>query len=414
MVIGDSMADWLAYGLEENFADTPEIGVVRKIRPTSGLVRYDPKSDTLDWSQAVKDILATEKPSAIVVMLGLNDRLPLKDRAAPHPGSKLPADDAGQSSSPPAEAAPQDAEQPAIAGNERPGPGGMYEFHTDKWADLYAKRVDDMIAALKTKGVPVVWVGLPAIRGPKSTGDMSYLDEVYRARADKAGIVYVDIWDGFVDEQGRYAAQGPDFEGQIRRLRTGDGVHFTKAGAVKMASYVERELRRVMSSHLAPMAMPAPEETPKANGPGPRPVVGPVLPLTTATSGDGGDLLGAASRATPATADPIAARVLTHGDPIAAPAGRSDDFSWPRPGVDANAAPDLTPEPGVPTPPASSKGAAKSDAKKPADAKVDAKSKTAPDAPNTRLRRSPNAGLDGGVPRPPAPIGAANSATTAR
>ena len=29
---------------------------------------------------------------------------------------------------------------------------------------------------------------------------MSYLDELYRARADKAGITYVDIWDGFVDE----------------------------------------------------------------------------------------------------------------------------------------------------------------------------------------------------------------------
>ena len=36
LVIGDSLADWLAYGLEETFADTPEIGIVRKIRPYSG------------------------------------------------------------------------------------------------------------------------------------------------------------------------------------------------------------------------------------------------------------------------------------------------------------------------------------------------------------------------------------------
>jgi hypothetical protein len=33
LVIGDSLADWLAYGLEEVFADTPEIGIVRKIDP---------------------------------------------------------------------------------------------------------------------------------------------------------------------------------------------------------------------------------------------------------------------------------------------------------------------------------------------------------------------------------------------
>jgi hypothetical protein len=31
--------------------------------------------------------------------------------------------------------------------------------------------------------------------------------------------------------------KGPDFEGQIRRLRSGDGVHFTTAGALKLAHY---------------------------------------------------------------------------------------------------------------------------------------------------------------------------------
>ena len=72
LVIGDSMADWLAYGLEEALADTPEIGVVRNIRPTSGLVRYDAKNDSLEWAGITKDYLANEKPGAIVVMLGLN------------------------------------------------------------------------------------------------------------------------------------------------------------------------------------------------------------------------------------------------------------------------------------------------------------------------------------------------------
>src|ERR1041385_7160727 len=39
MVFGDSMADWLAYGLEEAFGDTPEIGVLRKHRTNSGLIQ---------------------------------------------------------------------------------------------------------------------------------------------------------------------------------------------------------------------------------------------------------------------------------------------------------------------------------------------------------------------------------------
>ena len=39
MVIGDTMADWLAYGLEEVLSDTPDVGVVRNIRPTSEIGR---------------------------------------------------------------------------------------------------------------------------------------------------------------------------------------------------------------------------------------------------------------------------------------------------------------------------------------------------------------------------------------
>jgi uncharacterized protein len=77
IVVGDSLADWLAYGMDEFYTDHPEIGIERKIAATSGLIRYDAKNDQLDWWQATKDTLASEKPDVIVVMLGLNDRLPL-------------------------------------------------------------------------------------------------------------------------------------------------------------------------------------------------------------------------------------------------------------------------------------------------------------------------------------------------
>ena len=141
-----------------------------------------------------------------------------------------------------------------------------------------------------------MWVGLPAIRGTKSTSDMSYLDELYRARADKAGITYVDIWDGFVDDQGRYVQDGPDFEGQTRRLRTYDGVNFTKAGAEKLGHYVEHDLRRVLGSNVLPVALPGPEEqAPASDNVAGRPAIGPVVPLNATSAEKGGQLLGAAS-----------------------------------------------------------------------------------------------------------------------
>ena len=402
VVVGDSMADWLGYGLDETYADQPDTGVVREVRATAGLIRYDPKNEALDWPAVIKDQLATEKPSAIIVMLGLNDRIPIRDGTPPVKGAEpapaqKPAAPADEAVAPPAGA---DTTQ-------HPVPGRSYDFHTDQWAELYVKRIDAMIAALKSKGVPVLWVGLPALRGPKSTSDMAYLDELYRERAERAGISYVDIWDGFTDDQGRYAVDGPDFEGQIRRLRTADGVHFTKAGAVKLASYVDLELRRVMSNHIAPVALPE-QAVPIKPGMA-RPDIGPILPLTISSSNnDGGaaagtgGLLGAGSEPAPLASDPLAQKVLDRGAPIAAVAGRADDFSWPRP----HAPTDMAPQPVSLSPavPAKKGAAAHDDAKKPADAKKDAKKKPERDSDTAKDRRPPRATLDG-APIPPAPIG---------
>jgi len=438
LVIGDTMADWLGYGLEEALSDTPEVGVVRNIRPTSGLVRYDAKNDSLEWSGVIKDYLVNEKPSAIVVMLGLNDRLPFRDKpqpkAAAQPQAQEKAQEKGQektqekaqekaqektqdksqeksqdAQSASSTAKPESEQRPVAASEpQRAGPPGIYEYHTDKWEELYTKRIDDMIAALKTKGVPVVWVGLPAVYGTKSTSDMAYLDELYRARAERAGIDYVDIWDGFVDENGRYVTSGPDFEGQIRRLRTGDGVHFTKYGAVKMAQYVVQDLRRMMANRAVPVALPAvPEGAAPKPGTGARPAVGPVLPLTTATGNDGNTLVGDSGRTAPANSDPVALRVLTHGDAIAAPSGRADDFSWPR--RDGGGTAEAAPEPAATAAPPA-KGASppkKADDVKPEVKKAGPATPVAPATPAAPApaRRSPSASLDGGPPRPPAPVG---------
>ena len=127
--------------------------------------------------------------------------------------------------------------------------------------------------------------------------------------------------------------QGPDFEGQIRRLRSGDGLYFTRAGARKLAHYVEREILRSLVARQTPMALPAPEPAvPQPGRPGAtRPLAGPVVPLT-ASIGGGNELLGGGP-ARPSGNDPLATRVLVRGEPVTAPAGRADNFAWPRSGV---------------------------------------------------------------------------------
>jgi uncharacterized protein len=406
LVLGDSLADWLGYGLEEALADTPEVGVVRKIKGTSGLIRYEARSETPDWAQVAKDILATEKPNAIVVMLGLNDRQSLRERAPSRPTAQpnQQAAQPNQAATQPSQTQPSghDDTAPAAPGAEAPAdppaappaetqqqrrtPAVSYEFHTDKWGELYSKRVDEMIAVLKTKGVPVLWVGLPALRGPRSTTDVTYLDEIYRARAEKAGIPYVDVWDGFVDDAGRFTMQGPDFEGQIRKLRSADGVHFTKPGAVKLGYYVERELRRVLSSHVLPVALPGPEQSPAKGGA--RPAIGPVVPLGAIGAGEGTDLLGGgASHPSQAASDPLVIRVLSRGEAIAPPPGRADDFSWPRGAAGAAAAaPNAG---GASSAGAAPSGGASAEVEPPAAAAAPASPQAQPTSPQAQPAKSP-------------------------
>jgi uncharacterized protein len=388
VVMGDANADWLAYGLEDAFSEKPEIAVVRKHRTDSGLIRYDSRRDSAEWPQMAREIIAAEKPKFIVMMIGNNDRQTIREKAppAPKPGapkaSAQPAPAPAQPGTPATmigPPAPPDPEQqppdPAEAAEHNPNltpeqarqaSYGPWEFHTEKWELAYIRRIDATIAALKSAGVPVIWVGLPSQRGTRASTDSAYLNELYRSRAEKAGIVYVDVWDGFVDEAGRYSPQGPDYEGQIRRLRTGDGVYFTKFGARKLAHYVEREMDRTLTKGV-PVALPVPvdpgPQAPGGNAKPGRPAAGPVVPLTVSRVAPE-ELIGG-GRATPAPApapapDATASRVLGKGEPIPATSGRADDFSWPRGNV--------VPEPSSAEPAAASDPDAGAKSAKPAGA----------------------------------------------
>ncbi|WP_315768807.1 MULTISPECIES: DUF459 domain-containing protein [unclassified Bradyrhizobium] len=462
LVLGDGMADWLGYGLEDAYAEQPDMGVTRKIKTISGLIKYQPKGEPADWATAAKGILAGERADAVVIMLGLNDRISIRepvvektdkpdDKKADDkkPGDKTKKDAKAKGSDgkpeqktdtaaakpddkPVDSELPQDdaesGDTPAAApGKAARSPNGIYDFRDDRWVELYVKKIEEMIAVAKSKGVPVIWVGLPAIRGTKGTADMLFLDSLYRDVAGKTGITYVDVWDGFVDEAGRFLQKGPDFEGQIRQLRTYDGVYFTKPGARKLAHYVEREITRVLAGRSAPIELPSEPATPDANAvpgqPAPRPIAGPIVPLVASSVGTDQLLGGAGSR--PAPVDALAARTLVKGEPLSPPAGRADDFAWPRREVGREQskeppkeqtqpeAPMAAATPGEPAAttaqptPQKPKRAAPQNATPPAQAQQPGQAFReffgggAPQQPKPPAARSPNPG----PPRPPANVG---------
>src|SRR3954471_7998589 len=118
LVLGDAMADWLAYGLEDAYSEQPDMGIIRKHKAASGLIKYQPKGDPADWAAAAKGILAAEKPDAIVVMLGLNDRTSMREPAADKKAEKK--DDNKKDDKKDAKAKPLDGKKPDGAPDAKP------------------------------------------------------------------------------------------------------------------------------------------------------------------------------------------------------------------------------------------------------------------------------------------------------
>lgn len=286
LVLGDTLADQLAQGLADAFAtERLEVAIIKRTRDSSGLVR----SDFFDWMELGPPMVAAEKATAIVLMLGMNDRQVLRDET------------------------------------------GVHQPRSERWRDLYAKRVEDFLTKLKDTKIPVYMVGLPSMRLPQLSADMPYMNEIYRERAAKVGVTYVDIWDGFVNERGDFVFMGPALDGQLRRLRLNDGVHFSRPGGRKLAHFVERDLLRLFASRAGSPSLPL--DTPDP-GPGPRPVAGPVISFSV-PSAQTGALAGGGPRTVPM--DSTAIRTLVEGLPAETVRGRADDFRWPRPSVAAPA-----------------------------------------------------------------------------
>lgn len=306
LVVGDFLAGGLAEGLDTAFADNPAVRIVARANGSSGFVR----DDVYNWPAEIKSLIETEKPAAVIVMLGSNDRQQMK------------------------------------VGDVREQP------RSENWTKEYERRTDALGKALQDTKVPFLWVGMPAFRVSKMNSDMLAFNDIYHSAAQSHGGEFVDVWDGFVDENGAFVTSGPDINGQPVRLRSDDGINVTKAGKRKLAFYTEKPLAKILGL-AAPGSVTTVSAPAGAPVEAPKPTAAPVIVDRTAPmllgdpSLDGGtELLGAAQ---PARADPNlpGEKLILEGKAPAASPGRADDFSWP-PKPPATAAVDPGPTPATP------------------------------------------------------------------
>ena len=173
-----------------------------------------------------------------------------------------------------------------------------------------------------------------------ATADMAALNSLFKARAEAVGANFVDIWDGFADEDGKFVARGPDVDGQTRQLRSGDGINFTKSGRRKLAFYVEREIRQDggLGPAASARALTNPNETTEVGSDGKVRTLGPVVSLTDPPAGAADAALAGAPDQVSAAAAPGSAvyKLTVDGEAPPAPAGRADDFAWTAPRGEAD------------------------------------------------------------------------------
>lgn len=269
LVVGDRLADYLAKGLDVAFADMPTVAIENAASAASGLAAGD-----RDLAKVVAERFAKPNPPvAVVVMLGVDDRVPLMLDGAPA------------------------------------------EFRTAGWEKVYGARARALVASAVDKRVPFYWVGLVPMADAELTTDMAYLDEIEKRAATDAFGRYVDVWNAFAGENGDFAASGPDVTGQERQLRLKDGIGFTKSGARKLAFYVEQELRGWLAGNVATAARPQQS----AAG-------GLVVSLNDPEAGPDDGLAGEGPVPLPKAGTPLYQLVVL-GEPLKPRIGRVDDLS---------------------------------------------------------------------------------------
>ncbi|MDR6951933.1 hypothetical protein J2X65_001284 [Ancylobacter sp. 3268] len=296
LVLGDEYADVLAQGLADAFAaDRKDIAVVGHAESGSGFA----PAGTYDWISEARRLVASEAPSAVVMFAGSADLAPIQDT------------------------------------------GGAAELFDERWRAIYGRRIDELLLGLKLQGRPVVLVGLPPVDDAAASERNARLNELLSERAERAGVIFVEVWDGFVDENGQFMMSGPAVDGQRRRLRTANGLGFTRAGGRKLAFFVDREL----GPRLEHEELPVPGD-PVAARPS-------IIMLTGAGAGISARALAGAPGPAPASPSPPppgeaqdgALRLLVRGEPLPAVSGRTDDFSWTPPRrADESAAAQAAPE----------------------------------------------------------------------
>ena len=197
-VFGDSMADGLYAGLYRDLQDQPNVSVAKFSQVSTGLSRYD----YVDVQARTRGQLDDQPIDVAVILFGTNDAQGI---------------DTG---------------------------GVVHMFGTDGWKAAYGRRIDDLIALLRSRNVAVYWVGLPRMKRDSFDGRMTLINGVVEARMRALGVPYIETVSLTSNDEGGYEAYLPTGSGRRVLMRANDGIHMSMAGYLRMSALVAARLKR--------------------------------------------------------------------------------------------------------------------------------------------------------------------------
>ena len=213
-VFGDSMADGLYAGLYRDLQDQPNVSVAKFSQVSTGLSRYD----YVDVQARTRGQLDDQPIDVAVILFGTNDAQGI---------------DTG---------------------------GVVHMFGTDGWKAAYGRRIDDLVALLRSRNVAVYWVGLPRKKRDSFDGRMTLINGVVEARMRALGVPYIETVSLTSNDEGGYEAYLPTGSGRRVLMRANDGIHMSMAGYLRMSAPVAARLKRdagLDRSAAAPPVAPA-------------------------------------------------------------------------------------------------------------------------------------------------------------
>lgn len=205
MVIGDSMASNLGWGLSHVVQKSSKITLILKGKPSSGMANIW----FYDWTKELPEMLETNKPNLVIVYIGAND----------HQNSKIE--------------------------------GKVESFGSSRWLLSYNNQMQDIEKLANNAGAFVIWVELPVMRLSGYEQGIKAINEIQESVVtNMEGGSYLHIRNIFADSYGKYR-DFANINGKMQKIRGDDGIHYSSLGQKVLAANVIAQIEEIFHTEIS-------------------------------------------------------------------------------------------------------------------------------------------------------------------